>query len=899
VESEWSERLVVRVSRMLLRFASRRLARYRQSAWLAEWAGELWALERSGTGGAGLLRFALAGVAESVWERRRDDGWMGGLVQDIRQALRRQVRAPVFSAVIVLVLGLGIGANASLFSALDAALLAPPPYPEAERLVSADLLLAARADAPQDTMPWSYPKFELARERLDALESLAGYFVRTGTLAGDGGAARIGVEHVTPSYFVLLGTRPAAGRLFDAQEDDPAAAATVVLGHALWTARYGADPRVVGRTIRLDGALLEIVGVAPAGFRGLTGGADVFVPVAGLAAMGGARRLTNPWSHWLRGIGRLESGVTLEQARTEATALGVALTEIYPDPSGGGAHGVALVPFLGARVNPMARLAVTMASAAALVLLLIACTNVAGLLVARSFARRTDVAVRAALGAGQGRLSREFLIEGLLVAAAGGALGVLFAFGGARVVASAVRYALDTAGTRGIQFLNPDSFGVNGPVLVVSVGLAALTGLLFGWLPARASTRHDLVADLRGGRGAVGTTGGTGRSMLVAGQLALTLVLLAGAGLMAASFARLSSIDVGFHNHDVLTLRFDHGPGSTREANVLFEEQLLENVRALPGVLLAAVAPCPPLAGRCEVVGIRRIDDGPVIDYGDMQGMLAYAVSEDYFATLGIAVRQGRTFGAGDGEDAPPVAIVNEAAAREHFAGSALRRMAVTHELTPDDGAMAEVIGVVADVRYGALVEPAMPAVYFSTRQAPSSYGTLFVQTSGDPYDLVSALRREVAALDADLPLYDVTTMADRYAAATARTRIVLGLLSAFALAGMLLSAIGLYGVVSYAVVQRTREMGLRMALGAPTRDVLRLVIARPVRLALYGVALGLAVTLVVTRYVTALLYGTAPADGRILLGVTLLLVAVALAAAWVPATRATRVDPATALRGD
>jgi predicted permease len=876
---------------------------YRRGEWLAEWEGELWALHRDGLAGASLVGFAMSGFAESHWERRREDDRVGGFRQDIRLAMRRLRRTPGFTVVVVFVLALGIGANASLFSALNAVLLARPPYPDAERIVSVDLLLSSRADAPQDTLSWSYPKFDMARSALRGIETLAAYAPRTGTLTGGGGAARIGLEFVTPSYFTLLGTQPVVGRVFMSGEEYPAPGAVAFLSHGIWTSRFGADRTLIGRTVAIDGVALEVVGVGPRGFRGISGAADVFIPVSGLGTMRGARRVTNAWSHWLQGIGHLRPGVSLEEAREEAVLLGVALTAAYPDPSGGGSHGVAVVPFLRARINPIARLSVIAVSVGGLLLLLIACANVAGLLLARAAGRRTDVAVRAALGAGRGRLAREFLLEGLTLAIAGGALGLVFAVAGTRIVSRAIRYALDLSGTRSIQFLEPDALGVNGAVLAAGFGLALVTGIVFGLAPARSGSRPDLAVDLRAGGRSVGRRlrdgFTTGRSVLVAGQLGLTVILLAGAGLMAASHARLSAIDPGFSNGSVLTVRYERGPSPSPGEDREFEAELLERMSGLPGVRSAAVAPCPPLAGRCEVLGLRRIDDGPAVDFGDMEALLGYAVSVDYFATIGANVLAGRAFHASDVAGNAPVAVINEAAAAMLFPGESApgHRIAVTHELTEER--MAEIVGVVEDVRYAGLEETPMPAIFFSRTQAPSSYGTLFLHTTTDPLSIVSDVRREAALLDPDMPLYDITTLAELRALGTARTRIVLGLFAAFALTGLLLAALGLYAVVSYTVAHRTREMGLRVALGAAGRDVVKLVIAPPVLLTLAGASLGVTGAAFLTRFLSALLYGIEPSNPPVLLGATLVLLIVAVVAAFVPARRATRVNPAIALRTD
>jgi len=896
----WPRSLVVSICRRLLATGSRAVVPSRRREWLAEWEGELWALQATGVRMTGLLRFTLGVVFQARHERRREEGLLNGLGLDCRHAIRRLRRSPGFAIVVIVVLALGIGANTALFSALDA-MLRSSPYPDAERLVLMDILLAQRAGAPPDTLPWSYPKFELARRQVRSLDAVAGFNTRTGNLTGPEGATRIGLEYVSPAYFELLGVQAILGRTFLPSEDPPTPAAIVLLAHSLWTTRYGSDPGVVGRTIQLDGASLEVVGVLPQGFQGVSGAAEAWVPLAGIIAMRGGRRLELPWAHWLRVLGRLAPGSSLEQARAESAALGIALTKSYPDPSGGAAHGVTVIPFLQAKTNPITRLALTVVSAAGMLLLLVACANVAGLLLARASARRGEAAVRAALGAGRMRLVRESLLESLMLALAGGVLGVVLARAAERVVALAVSRSLDASGTRNLEFFDTASLAVDANVLTFGIGLALMTGLLSGLLPAGTSSRPDLARQLRSGDRSLGRhhaeTADLSRGLLVAGQLALTLVLLAGAGLMGASLAGVAAIDPGFANERVLTLRFEHPPGPPPEHDLVFEHLLVERLSSLPGVESVAIGPCPPLTGACEVVGVRRVDDGPEVDYGDMEGIIANAVSEDYFGTLGIRLFEGRGLTSSDRAGSQPVVVVNEAAARKFFpGGSALgHEIAITAQLTAD--ASAEVVGVVADVRYGRLDEPAMPALYYARQQDPPSYGTMYLLTSGDPHAIIDGVRREVAALEPDLPLYDVATMADRRALATARTRIVLGLLLAFGVTGLLLSSVGLYGTVAYSAIRRMREMGLRLALGAAKGDVLRLMLKQPALHVLLGAVLGVTAALVLTRHVDALLYEVDPGDPRILALATATLLLVVLVAAWIPAIRATRVDPATSLR--
>ncbi len=895
-----------RWARAVLVGASRLVPFHRRGSWLAEWTGELCALQSRGRGGGTLIRFAMGGVAHALFERRVEEGTMlDGIVQDLRQALRRLGRSRGFTAVAVLVIGFGVGANTALFSAAQATLLGRPDYPEPDRIVLVDLLLQSRADVPADTMPWSYPKFELARGALRSLDDVAGFTQpSTLTLTSSGAPERVRVEFVTPSYFDLLGASPAVGRLLTPDEEAPAPVSVALLSHAFWVTRFGADPGVIGRTLTLEDVSVEIVGVLEPRFGGLTGSADLWLPVATITAIRGPRRLQLAWTHWLRGVARLGEGVSLEQARADARTVGVALTETFPDPDGGGAHGVALVPLLEARVNPVTRTAVAAVAVGAILFLLIACGNLAGLLLARGAQRRADVAVRAALGAGRRRLVREHLLESLLLALGGGVGGVGVALGAEGWVASSVRYALGTSGSRGLRFVDPDALQVDTTALVVGLGLALATGLVFGLLPAWSAATTHPAGDLRGHGGAAlgrsrARAGDYGRVVLVTVQFALTLVLLAGAGLMGSSLARLDAVRAGFSNTSVFTVAYDRGPGPSADENRILVAALLERVRAMPGVLGAAVATCPPLAGRCEVLGLRQVDDQDPVDYSEMTGVLGYTATAGYFETLGVPVLEGRTFGSDDVAGGEPVVVINETAARELFGGvSALgHRISVTHELTQDR--LARVIGVVGDVRYAGLDEPAMAAVYLSERQAPMPYGTLFVHTEGDPYAVLGPLRSVTAELDPKLPLFGANTMADRHSAATARTRIILGLLVAFSLSGLALSALGLYGLVSQTVTRRTREIGLRVALGARRPEVVRMIVAGPALLALVSAVFGTIAAVVVTGRMHALLFGTAARDPRVLLGAATVLVVVGVCAAWFPAMRASAIAPLAALRAE
>jgi predicted permease len=443
---------------------------------------------------------------------------------------------------------------------------------------------------------------------------------------------------------------------------------------------------------------------------------------------------------------------------------------------------------------------------------------------------------------------------------------------------------------------------VKGAALAIGMGLSLAIGIAAGLVPLRAAARPDLGRDLKsssaGGFQRRRALGENARGLLVSVQLALTLVLLAGGGLMASSFRNLSALDTGFARRNVLVARFDGGPGRSAEEARSFEADALARIRALPGVTLAATAPCPPLSGMCEVTGVRQIDSGPTVDFDRMESILTYEVSADYFRTLGVRVLEGRELPAALAPGDPPVALVNEAAARTLFGGSAVgHHIAVTHALTEER--QAEVIGVVEDVRYGGLADEVIPALYFSRAQALPGYGTLLVQTSDDPEALAEAVRAAVREVTPEIPLTDVTTLAELEAVASARTRVLLGLLAAYSVLGLLLSAVGIYGSVSFDVARRTRETGLRLALGASAAHVLRALVSRPAVFALGGGLLGLVGAALLTRQMGPLLFGVEPGDGRVLGAAALVLVTVAVGAAWRPTRRALSLDPAETLRGE
>lgn len=906
----WTRTAWLRSARGVLRAAALLTPGPVRKEWLEEWEGELWALDARGVPGRGLLGFAFAGVADAARVTIRREGGDGMTMTDVgrevRMAVRRLLRAPGFTAVTVAVLALGIGANTALFGALQSVLLSPPPYPEPGRLVVVDALVGERGEEP-DSLAWSWPKYEAVRDRMDFLAGSAAYMRWNATLAGTGDPVRIDLELVSPSYFGLLGVEPEVGRLLQPHEAPPASPRAVVLAWDTWWERFGGDPGVVGRRLELAGEPFTVVGVARERFAGLTGSAALWVSIADAPVIWEPQRLERAWSHWFRVVGRLESGIDERAATSAAETLGPGLAEAFPAPGGRDLEqGVALTPLPEARVNPTARLAVGAVGVGAVLLLLIAVANVAGLFLARMSARSGDLAVRAAMGAGRGRLTLEVLAETMLLAVGGGLGGLALALVGQGAVRWAVTWALDTSGSRGLQFLDPSTLVVDPVVLAVGLGLALLTGLALGIAPARAVGRTGLAAGLEAaGRRSSARRRGQGgservRGVLVATQLALTLVILSGAGLMLASFARLDAVALGFRPEGVLTARYELGPGVPPDEVRAFEVGLVERLEALPAVEQAATAVCSPLAGLCDVTSVRevdgRADDGSFED----AWMHTQTVAPGYFETAGIQVVRGQPLPEGLLPEDPVVTVINRAAAERWFSGEdpVGRRIGVSHELTPE-GRPAEIVGIAENVAYQELEEAAAPTVYFSSEQYPSGWGQILVRTSGEPEALAGELRRAVTDLRPGMAVFDVTTLEARKAAATARTRVILGLLVAFGVTALLLSAVGLWGLVSYSVTRRTREMGLRMALGADRRSILRRVAAEPVTLASLGALAGLAGALWVNRYLAALLFQVEPGSPLVMAASAVVLMGVAALAAVIPARRATRIDPSEALRSE
>jgi putative ABC transport system permease protein len=821
-------------------------------------------------------------------------------------AVRQFSKHPGFTAVAVLTLALGIGVNSALFSVLYAVLLVPLPYPDANRLVQVESTISVPGK-PVAIMPeWSYPRYELLRQYNRIFAEVAARDRSTLTVTEADGAQRVGAEFVSASYFPLLGVRAMLGRVFRPEDDLKHGSQPVALiSEGYWQRRYGGDPAVIGQTLRINQTPLTIVGVLRSGFKGQSGDTELWVPITLTPVLAGdPKRLDRPFTMWHQVLGRLNPSTSLPAAQASLEWLEQQLESVLPVSTDKEAYGIHLVPFREATTDPIIRRSLWVLGAAVGFVLLIACVNVANLLLARAAAREREIAIRLALGARRGQLFRQLLAESILLAAVSGAVAWLFA-----------RWAIDLMA----MFQPGDSFGLhsdyahlpdfrqirlNGPVLAFNCAIALGCGVLFGLLPAWRSARAALSpalhratdraagADIRLGLRGV-------RSLLVVAETALALMLLVGAGLMVHSFARLTTTRIGFDPDRLLTFRLDQPRGSTDATRQLFFEQVLQRVGAIPGVESVCLANAAPLSGTFDrsIMNVQRAGAAG----GPLEAFIGvHLASEDYLRALHIPLVRGRWFTSQDHSRTPLVAVINETAARKYWPNQDPVGQQV--DLSPalsSEFSVVEVVGVIGDVKYDTMAAEMGPNVYLSYRQSgyPGYYVNL--RTAGDPLAVADAVRAAVTGLSTEVPVYDLMTMKQRIAHSTSRAAFNALLLVVFALLAAVLAAVGLYGVVAYSVAQRTREIGIRIALGARTAEVLRLVIVQGMRLVLVGGLIGLVGALVMSRVLQSLLFDISPTDPVTFALIPILLAGTALLACWLPARRAARVDPVVALRAE
>jgi putative ABC transport system permease protein len=807
---------------------------------------------------------------------------MTTLLQDVRYAVRTLLKSPGFTLVAVVALALGIGANTAIFSVVKAVLLSPLPYPEPERLV-----WVREINPGADIMdePASAPNFNDWRTQGRSFDGMAAFANAGGTITdGDREPERVPAMATSANFFQIVGVAPALGRGFLPEEEAAGKNRVVVLSHGLWQRRFGARPDVLGQQITISGNPHTVVGVAAPGFKTPVSGPkppELWFPLA--FNFDESRRR----SDFLSVVGRLKPGATVEQARAELEGIAARLAAERPSTNAG--WSVKVEP-LHERVVGNVRQALWVLMGVVGFLLLISCANVANLLLARAAGRRQEIAVRTALGARRGRLVRQFLTESLLLGLAGGGLGLVLAAWGVEVLV-----ALSPGNIPRLE-----EVGLDARVLAFTFGVSALTGVLFGLLPALSASKADVSVSLKEG-GSRGSTAGAGarrlRATLVVAEIAITVVLLAGAGLMVRSFMAIQSVDPGFRPERVLTFDFALPAAKYKEDPQIvgFAEQLTARAAALPGVERAALVDALPLSGGGSVLAF-VIEGRPPLPPEQVQDAQVFVVTPDYFEVLGIGHVRGERLTERHREGTPDVAVINEAMARRFWPGEdpVGKRLNLGN---PENTPWVTVIGIVRDTRHSGLDKEPYPQMYGPAAQFPRRAMTLVARTSGDPTGLAPALRRELAAIDPDLPLYNVRTMEQVMSDSISRRRFQMVLIAAFAGVGLLLAAVGIYGVISYSVAQRRHEIGVRMALGARAADILKLVVGQGLGLTLAGVGVGLAGAFALTRVLASLLYGVTATDPLTFACVALALLGVALLACLLPARRATKVDPMVALR--
>jgi len=801
------------------------------------------------------------------------------MLQDLRLGVRLLVRHRSFTAIAVLTLAAGIGANITIFSVVNAVMLRPLPYPEAERLVF------IWSEVPQQNVrerASAYANFSEWRSQNSSFEDLAVFDPTSVTLTGGAEPEQIMSVRASSNLFTVLGVAPALGRSFNADEEAHRDR-VVVLSHGLWQRRFGGSAGVLGQTLEIDGMSTRVIGVMPKGFQFSGEDTPVWEPqtvVANWEAQK-AQRGTGSWQV----VGRLKPNVSLRQAQTEMSVIAQRLEQTSPDANKG--LGINLVPFYMQLTGSNVRLALWILFAAVVFVLLIACTNVANLMLARGMAREREIAIRMALGAGRMRLIRQLLTESTLLALMAGGLGLFIASWGIRIL---------------IRFSPPnlphlDSIAIDGRVLAFTIVVSLLTAMLFGLAPALKVSQVHPGSALKDGRGASGgITGRRLRGLLVIAEFSLAVLLLSGAGLLLRSFIRLQAVELGFDPAQVLTMQTAPPQNSTADQWRGFYQQVRERIAALPGV---------ESAGLTEEIFISGNPEGVITVEGDSANNSTPAripfrrdvITEGVFQTLRVPLRQGRFFNAQDNQGTVPVAIINETMVRRFWPGQEALGKRFKLGSVQSSNPWLTIVGVVADMRRQNLERQPIAQIFLPHQQSPERRMNLLVRAAGDPAQLAPVVRKEIRGIDKTVFIYGSSTLESRLAGAMAERRFQTWLLMLFAALALLLAAVGIYGLLHQAVVLRTREIGTRLALGARPRDVLWLVAGQGMSLALCGIGVGTLAALGLTRVLASLLFGVTPTDAITFIAVPSVLLLTALLACYIPARRAAKVDPLVALR--
>jgi putative ABC transport system permease protein len=785
------------------------------------------------------------------------------------------LKNPGFTAIAVLTLALGVGANTAIFSVVNTVLLQPLAYRDPDRLFMIWESNPSRG-FPRDTP--SPANFVDWRDQSKSFEAMAATADASMNLTGWGEPERLQGKRASAALFQILGVSPLLGRAFLPEEDQAGATRVVLLSYGLWQRRFGADPKLVGQALTLDGQTYTVVGVMPPQFQFPSREYEFWVPMAFSSQEAGRRG-----SHYLGVVGRLKPGVSQEQAQSEMDTIAARLQQTYPQSNTG--VGALMVP-LREEVVGNIRLTLLVLLGAVGFVLLIACANVANLLLARAVARQREMAIRAALGAERVRIIRQLLTESVLLAALGGTVGLMLAYWGVSFLTTLVPNSLSQA----------KQVTIDARVLGFTILISLVTGVVFGLAPALQTSKPALNETLKeSGRSNAGGRQNLLRGLLVITEVALALVLLIGAGLLIKSFMRLRGLDIGFRPEGLLTMRvpLPQAKYPTRQHRVAFYDEALGRIRALPGVQSASVITSVPLTVRGGSNGFLIEGRPDLVD--DKIPLANYRVIDaDYFRTQGIPLLAGRTFTEQDNQNSEPVVIVSQNLAQKYWPGQDPLGKRIR---------MGEpwitVVGVVQTVKNQLVGEP-RPHLYIPYRQPHFNFfppQDLIVRTSGDPLSLAASVRREIWAIDKDQPISNIQTMEQILSTAVEQPRFNMLLLAIFASIALILSSVGIYGVLSYSVTQRTQEIGIRLALGAQRRDILKTMVGEGMKLTLVGVVIGLGGAFALTRVLSSLVFGVSVTDLTTFVGIPLLLAGVALLASFIPARRATKVDPMVALR--
>ena len=803
---------------------------------------------------------------------------MGNLMLDLRSGWRALHSRPGYAFIAILALALGIGANTTIFSIVNAVLLRPLPYPNPDQLI---WIWETNPGNNIKTETVSIPNFVDWQTQNQSFEQLTAWGRNIVTLTGTGEPEQLSAAVVAANFFSTLGVSPAIGRTFVPEDNKPGAARAAIVSHDFWMRRFAGDANAAGRNILLNGNSFVVVGVAPAGFKHPEPGIapQVWLPLS-INTTGDGRR-----ADFLRVVGRLKPGVTLAAARSDIETIHARLASQYPAANAGWT--VILLSLQERITGDVSRL-LWMLLAAVGFLLLIACANVANLSLARAATRERELAIRSALGARSSRIIRQLLTESTMLAVAGGLAGLALAVWSID--------ALVALSPQNLPRLN--DVALDWRVLLFTLVVCLVTGILFGTAPAFHAARLNLNDSLKdSSRGSTeGIRSRRSRKLIVIVEVALAVVLLFGAGLTLRSFLRLQNVNPGFRPGNVLTAQILAPRSKYPEGPQIADlyDRILERVRSLPGVESASLVNMLPLGGSSSYLSI-AFEGRPAPPPEQVEDAEPFVVAPDYFSTLGIQLVRGEPISSRDGANTNPVAMINETLARRYYANEDPigKRIAIAAQ----EPRWMTIIGIVRDTHHTTLAEAPYPQLYGAYSQRPVRVASLVIRTTTDPLSIVSSLKSQVRSIDPDIPVSRIATLESVLSDSIAQPRVYLILVAIFALVGLLLAAIGIYGVISYSVTQRTGEFGVRLALGASSSDVLRMVLADGMKLTGIGIAAGLAGAFALSRLIVSVLYGVTSTDVVTMLGVPLILLVVAIAACYIPARRATRVDPLVALR--